>query len=458
MAAVATICFFASCTAYGQVTVSSLVGSAVPQVDAKKYEDVAKAILVFRRGRGDAALAFLAKARKEHVELPPAEVMYSQLCFGYNRPESAQSMLQLAVVRQPEDPEPWSMLADVYLRQGKLAEAEVLFERGLALAQTYNGNALRKKTQQINSHAGLAAVHERRGHWEKAELHLRRWIDLDQKDRNAWTRLAKVFFRTDRYDTAKETLDNLRSFDNEVLPSSVLMGTMYQQIGDAENAKRSMQEAINQHGEDYPTRLAVARWAMTTGDNELLETCAVKAKELEPDSIAVDALLGMSARFAGDSAKAEEIFARMVDENPASFDATNGLALSILDQDDKEKYRKALGHAQVNVKSYSDCRTTRGRVAAATFAWALHRLNENAGADRVMQTVVKSGEISPEIGYFAAEIFNAKGNLSLAKSVLEKSLASSVAFPQQAMAEKLLLEVAANEVSDEPQASDASGE
>ena len=53
--------------AFGQVTVANLIGSAVDEID-KKYEDVAKAILVFQRRRGDAALAFLAKAKKEHIQ------------------------------------------------------------------------------------------------------------------------------------------------------------------------------------------------------------------------------------------------------------------------------------------------------------------------------------------------------------------------------------------------------
>ena len=341
------------------------------------------------------------------------------------------------------------MLADLYLRQRKLAEAEVLFMRGLELANEFEGNAKRKKSQQISANAGIAAVHERRNQWDEAESYLRKWIELDGKNTNAWTRMANVFFRMEKYDTAQQTLENLRSFNEDVLPPEVVMGTMYQQIGETDKATASMQKAIQKHGEDYTTRIAVARWALTTGNQSMLKTCAVKAKELNSDSMAVEALLGMAERFAGNYAKAEEIFAEMVDRNPASFDATNGLALAILDQDDKEKYRKALGYAQVNVKSNQDRRTARGRGAAATFAWALHRLNQTAAASRVMQSVVKSGEISPEIGYFAAEIFSEQGATTLAREVLQRAMSSYVAFPQQKEAEALLIELKAKELAEE---------
>ena len=107
----------------------------------------------------------------------------------------------------------------------------------------------------------------------------------------------------------------------------------------------------------------------------------------------------------------------------------------------QSKTQKAVQHAQVNAQSHKDLRTPRGRVAAATFAWALYRLDKTQEAERIIQSVVRSGEISPEIGYFAAEIFNARGNTKVALELLKAALSSSVAFPQQDTARSLMLKL-----------------
>jgi tetratricopeptide (TPR) repeat protein len=152
----------------------------------------------------------------------------------------------------------------------------------------------------------------------------------------------------------------------------------------------------------------------------------------------------MAARFAGKPEQAEQIFQQMLNLNPASFDASNGLALAQLEQNDQNKHRQAIQHAQVNVQRHSDQRTARGRAAAATFAWALHRMGNSAEAEKVIQAVITSGEISPEVGYFASEILRARGRNKLATELLQKSVASSVAFPQKPAAQEVLQQLQEN--------------
>ena len=284
-------------------------------------------------------------------------------------------------------------------------------------------------------------MYERRAQWKQADAELRAWIKMDAKNPTAWRRLATIFFRTDRHDKALETLATLKSFDDSQPRPEVIMGLMYQQIGQLDKAAQQMKTAAEADKDDLNTQIAVARWALTAGHQEMLSTCTARAGKLQPESPAIRALTAMSRRYAGKPEEAETIFRELLEQNPASFDATNGLALSLLEQDDEEKHRQAVEYAQVNAQSYKDLRTIRGRGAAGTFAWALHRVGKSQEAARIIQAVVKSGEIAPELGYFAAAILAAHGGDQIAAELLKASLSSSVAFPQRDAARSLMLKI-----------------
>jgi tetratricopeptide (TPR) repeat protein len=405
---------------------------------------ITKAVEELRNSRHAESLKILVEACAQHPDLPPGEILFAHLCFAANQIEPARQAIERAAVNHPQDPEVWNMLADLALRSQRLAESEVLFQKALTLAKAFSANEARQQKQLVNAEAGLATVYQRRGQWDQAENHLRSWIERDQKNTGAWRRLATVFFLSQRYDLAQETLEQLRGIDPRQLPAEVAMSLMYQKSGQFEKAASLMKTAVTNNGEDFATRMAAAQWALTMGDQQMLNDCIAKGAELQPKAPAVDALRGMAARFAGKPEQAEQIFQQMLNLNPASFDASNGLALAQLEQNDQNKHRQAIQHAQVNVQRHSDQRTARGRAAAATFAWALHRMGNSAEAEKVIQAVITSGEISPEVGYFASEILRARGRNKLATELLQKSVASSVAFPQKPAAQEVLQQLQEN--------------
>ena len=399
---------------------------------------ISKAVEELRNSRHAESLKLLVEAHDKHPDLPPGEILFAHLCFAANQIDPARGAIEMAALNHPKDPEAWNMLADLALRSQRLAESEVLFQKALTLAEAFSENEVRQQKQLVNADAGLATVYQRRGQWNKAETHLRSWISRDQKNSGAWRRMAAVFFQSERYDLAHETLKRLRAMDPRQLPAEVTMSLMYQKSGQLENAASMMDKAVAANGEDFATRMAAAQWALTMGNQKMLTDCIAKVVELQPAAPAVHALRGMAARFAGKPEQAEQIFQQMLNLNPASFDASNGLALAQLQQNAPDKHRQAIQHAQVNVQRHSDQRTQRGRAAAATFAWALFRMDRTAEAEKVIQAVITAGEISPEVGYFASEILRSRGHDKLATELLQKSVASSVAFPQKSAARKML--------------------
>ena len=62
--------------------------------------------------------------------------------------------------------------------------------------------------------------------------------------------------------------------------------------------------------------------------------------------------------------------------------------------------------------------------------------------------MITSGEVSPQIGYFAAVIFRNRGRRDLARQLLQNSLSSYIAFPEQEAAKQLLKEIQAESATD----------
>ena len=137
----------------------------------------------------------------------------------------------------------------------------------------------------------------------------------------------------------------------------------------------------------------------------------------------------------GKIAEAEKTFREVYAQKPGNFDAINGLATALLAQTSKEKIQQGLELARVNAKAYRDIRTAEGRQSVALLAWGLYQNGSTAEANQLMQSVVVSGEISPEIGYYAAQIFKKSQNAELAKQILSKTLENKTQFVHRADAE-----------------------
>ena len=416
---------------------NQLLTNYVEKVD-ERYKDVDNAVVMFSRNSPKLALGLLGKAVKEHPELPPAEVLYAHLCFSANRADAGRAVLEIAVVQRENDPEAWVMLADLAMRAGRMAEADVLFQKALEKVVVFKGNDKRQKYIEVNAHAGLARVDERRGQWQDAEQHLSRWLELQPKNMGAMRRMASAKFSQEKFDEARDMLQSIRDQDeNQPLPE-VVMGILHQRSGQLDESDKMMQEAVKKGSDDVVTLMAVAEWALNAGKVDMAQTHAASVLKLKEDADRAKLLEGKVLRFKGDAAGAENIFRTIYDKSPASFAASNELALSLMAQDDDQKHKQALQYAQVNATRYKDPRTSQGREAAATFAWGLHKVGQDAAAEKVIQQVITSGEVSPQIGYFAAMIFKSRGRVDIAQQLLQRAVGSVVAFPEEQSAQKLL--------------------
>jgi len=423
--------------AEAQLTLGKLVQSSEKDLDVR-YRDVADAIVLFQRGNGPAALNMLRTAKQQHAELPPGEIMFAHLCFASGNTKPGREILQVAAVEAQDDPEVWNMLADLQLREGHFAEADLLFSKAIDVANKFKGNVKRREAQLINAYAGAAMTNERRSQWELAEYYLRAWIKLAPQTAEVYPRLAATLINTNHFDQAMKVLQDLRTLDPNQLPAEITLGMTYQRLGKTEEAKQSMLGGLEKHADDFGSQIAVARWSLGVGDLDRARTCAAAALALQKNSHLPDLINAQADYLQGKFAEAEAGFQKVYQDQPANYDAINGLALSMLAQNDAAKNKLALQYAELNAKSNNDFRAPRGIQAASLLSWALFHNDKKEEAIKLMATIITNSSVSPETGYYAAVLFADQGRKDVAKELLTKALASKTPFAYRNKAEALL--------------------
>ena len=110
---------------------------------ASQHQMLTEAVATFQTGNLDGARTQLTAACRDHIQLPPARVLMAYLLVS-NSAVAAANELESVVVELPADPEAYAMLADLAYQDGRRAEAELLFARGLRLAEAHKDNPERK--------------------------------------------------------------------------------------------------------------------------------------------------------------------------------------------------------------------------------------------------------------------------------------------------------------------------
>jgi tetratricopeptide (TPR) repeat protein len=423
--------------AEAQLSARQLLSNAVTDY-GPQYKDIDRAIALLREGKIDESRKALAAGRTKNPQLAPIDVMLSQLLFASGKPAAGLALLERVTVDEPADPEAYIMLADLALRQRRLAAAELLFDKGLAVCEKYSQNQTRKKNLRNSGLAGMAAVSEARADWKQAAARLADWLKADPKNANAHSRLGLTQFRLKLLKEAAASFATARKLNDRLPLPEITLALLHDQAGQRAAAEKLIKQAVKAAPNDLNTRLAVVRWALEAGMNELAAENVKAAQQIDADSLEVKIATGVSARYAGKHKEAMQALEEALKQSPRNFTAINHLALTLIDSTEEKERVRALGYAQLNAHSNSNRKTRPAREATVTFAWILFRLGHADVAERVLQGILNAGPIGSESAYYAALILFDRGQAATAQKILETALLGKSQFPGRSEAERVL--------------------
>jgi tetratricopeptide (TPR) repeat protein len=448
---------FVGTRARAELNVVDLTGTAVSGV-GPFYQDVNDAIRAFAQHDYETALTHLQSAKKVTRALAPAEVMMARLYFDAGVARGGNAMLETAIKTSPEDPEAYLLFAERALAEGRLAEAEMMFLKIEKLVDTFNQNPRRRQDMRLRAYSVGATVDQVRGNLSAAKAKLESLIRLDAKNASSHEQLGRLLFAQNDQRAAYEEFKLAAELDQKALPADLMMATLY---GDKVTAQKWLDRAIQQNPDDLRTLVSAANYLLKTNQVKQSSVHAEKAIALDPDGFESNLMAGQLARMEADSEKAVKHLSTAHLLQPINFDVMHQLSLALSELPDEASRLRGLQFAELTARQNPD-----NSDYLAALGWTHYRLNRKATAERILGAALsaKKGQsgfnLTSDLGYYLANLYNDRGNAEEAIKVLRSSLDTDQPFAYRKAAERLLAQLtkSAGDASDTEAGSPQTGQ
>jgi len=145
--------------------------------------------------------------------------------------------------------------------------------------------------------SAMALIHRRLGHWDEAITALRRNIELDPRNLNAYHTLAGTYYTIRRSPEALATLDRILALEPEFGPALWLKLRVFWAIGDLQAAKQVLASPKFSPSDRGEQALFERRYAVAI---EMFSNAAAAETKLGEPSYGEKLQLGLSQQRAGD--------------------------------------------------------------------------------------------------------------------------------------------------------------
>jgi Tfp pilus assembly protein PilF len=404
----------------------------------KPIQEIVDAWDSFRQRNVDDALKQLKKAVKKNADLPPPQVILAEFFVRANSGQGVQSCLEQAVIDAPNDPEAYYLMGAFALRDRRVTEAQLLYEKADSLVSKL-ASAKRKKILQPQILGGLAMTSGARGDWADAQKKLEAWLKLEPESTAALQQLGQCLLQQKNEQGALEQLVKASKSDPKLLSPEAFLAQFYARSTEAnsqDNAKKWMIAALNARPKDLRTRLLAAQWAWETGQLPEAKKQADAAMKIDPQSIEAQFFRGLIALFQKDYTAAEEYFQNAHLLSPKEFRVSNNLALALIEQKGEDKKQRALEYAEANARQYP-----KSAEALSTYGWVLYKLGRLDDSERMLRGAISGGSFSADTAYYLARLLAKRGRDKDARQFLESAVQSAAPFQNREDAKAMLEEL-----------------
>jgi tetratricopeptide (TPR) repeat protein len=419
---------------HAQVTPETLIGGAVSDA-GPYYQDLSDAIARLRTGDLDGARTLFNAARKKAPKLSPPELMLANALMALNQGALARNELEKAVQQYPQDPEPYVRLAEFNASEGRTTESELLFAKGIEVAEKFDESPKRKRLVQLRAYSTAAALDEAREHWQPALDKLQSLAKLDPDTAAVHQRLAKVYFKLGKPDDAFRELQAVDAMNTKPgLLAELTMAAFCNAAADRLNAEKWVDNAIQRGAASLAAQVGLANWYLENNDAKLALEHAEAALKLDPQSPEAKLARGNVARLQQDWKTAETMLASAHLLAPTNSEIINHLALVLIEKTDEVSRQRAVDFADLNVRL-----NPASSVAAGSLGWIQFRMGKLAEADRLMTLITSNNQqVTNDVAYFVACVRKDQGRVAEAERLLEEVMSHDNAFHYRKQAQDML--------------------
>jgi tetratricopeptide (TPR) repeat protein len=401
------------------LTVENLIGDAV-SLSNQQYPEVESAIQRFVNSDLKGARDYLELAKQKYPKLPPTDLTLAKMFVILRSTPQARVFLEQAAAQSPDDPEAYLLFADLAFMEGRVTEADALFEKADVLTQKFNENEKRKNNFAIRVLAGLSAVHERRQEWNEAQALLQKWVGIDPDSTIAHQRLGATLFRLGKVAEAQAEFTKARELDPESAHPQVWLGQLYTQEKKLDEARKAYEAAYAAEPDNERTAQAFAAWLIQQNDLDKAKNVAAAMRQKSPKAVTAMLLDGIVDKMRGQNAPAQDTLMQVLTMEPNNLEATNLLALILSESKDPADLERALGYAQRNAAMYNN--NTQINI---TYAWVLYQMGRLAEANQILSRGIQNP--NADGAYLIARIMESQNQAEKAAALLQQVMAQASA-------------------------------
>ena len=204
---------------------------------------------------------------------PDADRFYELALHYYyekQRPDLAIEQLEKAIQLEPENPELFSTLAQIFYEQARLKDAERLFRKALELDYSHQ-----------RSLKGLGFICQQRGEDEEAIYYYYRCLDVAE-DPDAYFNLGILCHQEGRWEDALEHYQRVLPLEPSAAELYENIGSVLANLGRFEEAATNLQRAVQLNPKDSDTHRLLGTIQETLGEIEHARKSYERAVELDP--------------------------------------------------------------------------------------------------------------------------------------------------------------------------------
>jgi tetratricopeptide (TPR) repeat protein len=246
----------------------------------------------------------------------PYEHLFEYLDSRSKLASQAQTQLDITqlideIKKHPDQPQDLYLLAEAYLKSGKVAEAKD------TIAQLDKLSAGDYRTQ-----TGVGVLLARYHLYDDAIQHFRSALDANPTSDDVRFDIADAYFRKGQYSEALNAANQISEQGQKDNSYLALVGDIYAHLGDAARATQVYEDAIARNPDNDQDYLSLALLQLRGGSIDAAKQTLLKGQGRVPGSGKILWGLGLVSAMDGSTAQAADQLARAVDllpEWPGSY-------------------------------------------------------------------------------------------------------------------------------------------
>jgi len=398
-----------------QETVSAGPGNSasvtsVSYLFAKATEDpkVKLAVESFQKKDLVECKKLLTEAKAENSTLPAPALILAQLIFEAGGAGEAISVLDQYSIEAPADPLTFVLLGEIALKTRRYTDAWLHAEKAASLGVKPT-DELRIALSVLQGEIAL-----NRKQWAVAEKAFGEWAKLREDEAAPIWAQGRLKLLQEDLEGAKSTFAKARGIDSALPQPQFFIASFLSSKPENEQCEDWYREGLKAKDSTMENWQGYIAWLVSRGRSADAGKLIERIPKDIQDKREMRFLVALVARYLGKNDLAEKGFSDLHQQFPDDVEAADQLALVLVESTEEGKRARAQQLSEANVRRYPNQEAT-----IATAAWIQFKLGSTDIADRIFSELASKTAVSPQTGYYIAQLMKSRGKEEDAKKVLE---------------------------------------